>query len=80
VSSDHATISQVQWDEFYHQFQAVLLLLRTVAGLWNQEDPCIIAGFDMDRLGTVHALSKEPAGTFIVRWAELPVILLDCIT
>jgi hypothetical protein len=69
ASADHVTISPLQWEEFQQQFQAVLLLLRTVAGLWAQEDPCIIAGFDMDRLGTVQALSKEPAGTFIVRCA-----------
>lgn len=33
------------------------------------QDPCVIAGFDMDRLGTVTALAKEPAGTFICRFS-----------
>jgi hypothetical protein len=33
------------------------------------EDPTVIAGFDMDRLGTVAALRNEPAGTFICRFS-----------
>lgn len=37
--------------------------------VWNCEDPCVIAGFDMDRLGTVQALSLEPVGTFICRFS-----------
>lgn len=140
ASSDHATVSQGQWDEFCGQFRAVLSLLRQVgagrwalgwvvravhrdvpttgptlpsacgasaapsadgrgwcvypaagqlarapapassspralrtsacprlthppghtytshtqiSGVWNLEDPCVISGFDMDRLGTV---------------------------
>lgn len=53
VSSDHASISQVQWDEFVVQYRTVLNLLRQIAGVWNLEDPCVISGFDMDRVGTV---------------------------
>jgi hypothetical protein len=37
--------------------------------VWNLEDPCVIAGFDMDRQGTVQALRSEPAGTFICRFS-----------
>jgi hypothetical protein len=31
--------------------------------VWNQEDPCIIAGFDMDAVGAAQALALQPAGT-----------------
>lgn len=41
--------------------------LTVVAFLYTMQDPCVIAGFDMDRLGTIAALAKEPAGTFICR-------------
>eukprot|EP00882_Tetradesmus_deserticola_P013019 GHRQ01013804.1.p1 GENE.GHRQ01013804.1~~GHRQ01013804.1.p1 ORF type:complete len:227 (+),score=22.07 GHRQ01013804.1:87-767(+) len=38
--------------------------------VWNLQDPCVIAGFDMDRLGTVQALALEPVGTFICRFSS----------
>jgi hypothetical protein len=43
----------LQWDEFCAQFRSVLNLLRQISGVWNLEDPCVISGFDMDRVGTV---------------------------
>jgi hypothetical protein len=48
--------------------------------VWNLEDPCVIAGFDMDRLGTVQALSLEPVGTFICRFSmsQPGCLVLSC--
>ena len=60
-----ALISRQQWDEFVAQYRSVLGLLRQIAAVWNVEDPCVIAGFDMDRMGTVQALSGEPAGGWL---------------
>jgi len=81
-SSDHASISQVQWEEFQGQFRNVLNLLRQISTVWNLEDPCVISGFDMDRVGTVQALAKEPAGTFICRFSmsQPGCLVLSCKT
>lgn len=37
--------------------------------VWELTDPYVIAGFDMDRLGTVQALVPEPPGTFVLRFS-----------
>lgn len=63
------TISPRQWEEFAGQYRSVLQLLRQIAPVWNLEEPCVIAGFDMDRVGTVQALASEPPGTFICRFS-----------
>jgi len=63
------TISKGQWEEFVVQLKALLLMLRQLATVWNREDPCVIAGLDMDRQGTVQALMQEPSGTFICRFS-----------
>jgi hypothetical protein len=36
-------------------------VIAQIASVWNLEDPCIISGFDMDRVGAVAALSKVRA-------------------
>ncbi|GBF88728.1 hypothetical protein Rsub_01629 [Raphidocelis subcapitata] len=69
ASSSAASISESQWREFEGQYHTVLKLLRQISSVWNMEDPTIIAGFDMDRLGTVAALRSEPSGTFICRFS-----------
>jgi hypothetical protein len=63
------TVSQAQWEEFVMQFRNVLVLLRQIANVWNLEEPCVISGFDMDRMGTITALANEPPGTFICRFS-----------
>ena len=62
-------VSRGQWVEFQEHFQEVLTLLRQISSVWNLEDPCVISGFDMDRVGTIQALSTEPTGTFICRFS-----------
>lgn len=81
-AADHATVSQVQWDEFCGQFRSLLCLLRQIAGVWNLEDPCVVCGFDMDRQGTVTALATEPAGTFLCRFSmsQPGCLVLSCKT
>jgi len=80
--TDHATVSQVQWDEFCGQFRGLLRLLRQIAAVWNLEDPCVVCGFDMDRQGTVQALTSEPAGTFLCRFSmsQPGCLVLSCKT
>ena len=81
-SSDVTTVSQAQWTEFSAQFQTVLVLLRHIANVWNLEEPCVVSGFDMDRVGTVQALAAEPPGTFIVRFSlsQPGCLVLTCKT
>eukprot|EP00798_Chlamydomonas_sp_ICE-L_P011688 gene11688-34411_t len=81
-SSNHASISQAQWDEFFAQYRTILGLLRHIAAVWNLEEPFVVCGFDIDRLGTVHALSKEPAGTFVCRFSmsQPGCLVLSCKT
>jgi hypothetical protein len=55
-----AQISKQQWDEFLLSFRAVLELLQKINPLWNQEDPCIIAGFDMDRRRCATDVGQDP--------------------
>lgn len=52
-------ISDGQGREFQQQFLTTLQLLRQITHAWNMQDPCIIAGFDMDRHGTVQVSAKE---------------------
>lgn len=52
ISSEHATISQAQCDEFIAQLRTVFIMLRQISSVWNLEDPVVISGFDMDRIGT----------------------------
>eukprot|EP00798_Chlamydomonas_sp_ICE-L_P031814 gene31814-7016_t len=81
-SSNHASISVAQWDEFSAQYRTILRLLRHIAAVWNLEEPFVVCGFDMDRIGTVHALSKEPAGTFVCRFSmsQPGCLVLSCKT
>lgn len=74
------TISQQQWDDFLGQFKATLQLLRQMPQVWNREDPCVIAGFDMDDQGAAQALALEPHGSCIVRFsvAQPGSLLLTC--
>ena len=48
----------------------------------TQEEPCVVSGFDMDRVGTVTALAKEPPGTFICRFSmsQPGCLVLSCKT
>lgn len=78
--NEHTCISTAQCREFTQQYMAVLSLLRVVAPIWDLEDPCVISGFDMDRIGTVQALAREPAGTFIIRFSmsQPGCLVLSC--
>ena len=69
AAASTACVGEAQWREFEAQFHATLRLLRQIAPVWNLDDPCVVAGFDMDRQGTVSALRAEPAGTFICRFS-----------
>ncbi|KAL6760230.1 hypothetical protein V8C86DRAFT_1786336, partial [Haematococcus lacustris] len=44
------------------------------------EDPCVVSGFDMDRVGVEYALASEPVGTFVCRFSmSLPgCLVLSC--
>jgi hypothetical protein len=33
--------------------------------LWNKEDPCCVAGFDMEPLGAAEALAAQPEGAVV---------------
>jgi len=73
-------ISINQWNEFTSQFRDVLSLLKRIASVWDNEDPCVISGFHLDRRGTVQALMQEPAGTFVCRlsWSMPGTLVLSC--
>lgn len=81
-ADQHITVSRGQWEEFVQQFRGVLQLLQQIANVWNLQEPCIISGFDMDRVGTIQALSNEPAGTFICRFSmsQPGCLVLTCKT
>jgi hypothetical protein len=64
-------LSRAQVEIFLARYRALLRLLRQVAGVWNMEDPCVIAGLDMNRAAAQDALEKEPPGTFLC-WLPLP--------
>ncbi len=65
-------MSENQREEFKAQFKSVLQLLQQISNVWNLSDPCVIAGFDMDRVGTVQV------GTRHVLWdmCKLSVVWL----
>ncbi|KAJ9522360.1 hypothetical protein QJQ45_008167 [Haematococcus lacustris] len=80
ASSEHATVSAGQWQEFQAQFQLVLNLVRQISSVWNLEDPCVVSGFDMDRVGVEYALASEPVGTFVCRFSmsQPGCLVLSC--
>ena len=73
-------ISINQWNEFTSQFRDIMSLLKRIASVWDDEDPCVISGFHLDRRGTVQALMEEPAGTFVCRlsWSMPGTLVLSC--
>lgn len=80
IGGGAAGISQNQWNEFTTQFRDVMSLLKRIASVWDNEDPCVISGFHLDRRGTVQALMQEPAGTFVCRlsWSMPGTLVLSC--
>lgn len=48
--------------------------------MWNKEDPCVIAGFDMEPLGAAQALASQPPGAVVCCFSlEQPVsLVLTC--
>jgi hypothetical protein len=59
-----ARISAQQFADFRVFFCATVLSLLPVAALWNERDPCVIGGFDVDQARATDALHAQPQGTF----------------
>lgn len=78
--NDSSFLTQSQWSEFTTQFREVLKMLKKIGGLWDCEDPCVIAGLHLDRTGTIQAMSGQPAGTFLCRlsWSTPGTLVLSC--
>ena len=76
----HARVATQQFVEFQRQFRAALSMLRSISGLWNRQDPCIVSGFDMDRRRAITALAAQPVGTFICRFSmnQPGCLVLSC--
>jgi hypothetical protein len=76
----HARVATNQFVEFQRQFRAALSMLRSISGLWNRQDPCIVSGFDMDRRHAISALAGQPVGTFICRFSmnQPGCLVLSC--
>ena len=65
----HARVHVRQFQAFQEKFRHTLEMLRSIASLWNRQDPCIISGFDMDRAAATNALAGQPLGTFVCRFS-----------
>jgi hypothetical protein len=76
----NARVHERQFVEFQKQFRNTLDMLRSIASLWNRQDPCIISGFDMDRARATQALAGQPLGTFVCRFSmnQGGVLVLSC--
>lgn len=76
----HARVDPRQFNEFQRQFRAALQMLRSIASLWNRQEPCIVSGFDMDRRRAIGALAAQPVGTFICRFSmnQPGCLVLSC--
>lgn len=76
----HARVAMEQFVEFQRQFRSALSLLRSISGLWNRQEPCIVSGFDMDRRRAITALGGQPVGTFICRFSmnQPGCLVLSC--
>lgn len=55
-------------------------LLRRAADIWNQTDPRIVSGFDMDAQAAEAALAVQPIGTFVCRLCmrQAGCLVLSC--
>ncbi|GAX73388.1 hypothetical protein CEUSTIGMA_g841.t1 [Chlamydomonas eustigma] len=79
---DIMRISGNQAVSFMTQFRSILSLLSQISMVWNMEDPHVVSGFDMDRVGATKALSNQPLGTFICRFSitQPGCLVLSCKT
>lgn len=69
-----------QFHAFQRHFRAAINLLHCAADLWNQTDPAIISGFDMDCRTAEDALASQPIGTFVCRLCmrQAGCLVLSC--
>lgn len=69
-----------QFHAFQRHFAAAVELLRYAADMWNQTDPTIISGFDMDCRTAEKELAKHPIGTFVCRLCmrQAGCLVLSC--
>lgn len=68
-TEDTCTITLQEWEAFTGQLAAILASLNQISDSWNAQDPCVVAGFAVDRVRAVELLEEEPVGTFICRFS-----------